>query len=272
MEICFPGRIKQESGLKKMAEGRMLKKRVSKSTKFASLKSDKSRLLYLLLIPHLDVEGRFEANLSIVKGNICPYVSSLSERSIGHCLKDLHDSGLICVYEVDGEKFLQLMRFHDFNNVNPSKEAESHIPPPTPEQLQSNSRATPPKVEVKGSISKDKDMSIFDSARKLFKGTKRGNSTEFENYRKKHNDWKECLELLEPAIHREIIHRDNLNSSNAFCPEWANFQTWINQRRWEQEFPHVETPKSGSSVSTYDPENTPDAKRLREEAKRRLGC
>jgi len=86
-------------------------------------------------------------------------------------------------------------------------------------------------------------ISVFDSARKLFKGTKRGLETEFNNF-KKHKDWKECLELLEPAIHREIIHKDNLKASGGFCPSWANFQTWINQRRWEQELPYIEPPKS----------------------------
>ncbi len=137
-----------------MAEGRMLKKRISKSRKFAALKNDKSRLTYLLLLPHTDVCGRIEAALSILKGAICPYIDTLTTRSIAACLKELHDIGLICLYETDGEKYLQVQRFLDFNKISPGKEAASSIPEPTPEQLQSCSRGTP--AEVKGSKVKGK--------------------------------------------------------------------------------------------------------------------
>jgi hypothetical protein len=95
----------------------------------------------------------------------------------------------------------------------------------------------PPKIS-KDKISKDneyRDCEIFEKARELFKGTKRGIVTEFNNY-KKHHDWKEVLPLLEPAIKKEIAHKKALKEANKFCPQWADFQTWINQRRWEQEF------------------------------------
>ena len=142
-----------------MAEGRMLKKRISKSRKFAALKNDKSRLTWLLLLPHTDVSGRLEANLCILKGTIAPYVDTLTTRSIAACLKELHEIGLILLYENEGEKYLQVLRFHDFNRIDPSKEAESHIPPPTPAQLQCNSSVTPP--EVKGSEVKVKGRERF---------------------------------------------------------------------------------------------------------------
>ena len=93
---------------------------------------------------------------------------------------------------------------------------------------------------------KDKDMEkdmdkykdTFNRARILFGGTKRGNDTEFENFKKKHSDWKNVLPLLEPAINAQIGWRKNYTG---FVPEWKNFQTWINQRCWEDE---NYTPKS----------------------------
>ena len=155
----------------------MLKRRISKSRKFAALKNDKSRVLYLLLLPFTDVEGRFEADLSIIKGSVCPYVSSLTTRNIAACLSELHHIGLIILYENEGEKYLQVQRFHDFNNVNPAKEAESHIPPPTPAQLQRNSGATPAEVklrEVKEKLSKEKYKdSVFLSLEEYKKLTDR---------------------------------------------------------------------------------------------------
>jgi len=75
----------------------------------------------------------------------------------------------------------------------------------------------------------------FEEARKLFPGTKRGHNTEWTTF-KKHRDYQSVVGLLVPAIKRETDTKSALRSSRTFCPEWAHFQTWINQRRWESEF------------------------------------
>jgi len=75
---------------------------------------------------------------------------------------------------------------------------------------------------------KNKYMSIFDESRKLFKGTKRGLSTEYENFVKKHKDWKAVLPLLLPAVKNQIIWRAEDKRY------WKNFKTWINNRCWEE--------------------------------------
>lgn len=131
-----------------MAEGRMLKKRISKSRKLGALKKDYERILYLLLIPHLDCEGRLEANSHILKGEICPYIQNLTLRTIPLALKNLHKVGLIVLYENNKEKFLQLVKFHKFNRIDRSKEAPSNILPPTPEQCQSSAGVTPAEVNL----------------------------------------------------------------------------------------------------------------------------
>jgi len=77
----------------------------------------------------------------------------------------------------------------------------------------------------------------FEKARILYPGSKRGLDTEFDNFKKKNKNWSEILPLIEPAIQREIIHKTHLKNSGQFCPAWKNFQTWINGRCWEQEFP-----------------------------------
>lgn len=79
---------------------------------------------------------------------------------------------------------------------------------------------------------KDKDKDIFNSARKIYLGRKRGNDTEFANFAKKHKDWREVLPILEPTIRKQIEARA---ASNGFVPEWKHFATWINQRCWEEE-------------------------------------
>lgn len=78
-------------------------------------------------------------------------------------------------------------------------------------------------------------LNMFNEARKAFPGKKRGNDTEFENFRRKTRDWKEVIHLLLPAINNQIRDRAKKKFTGGFVPEWPNLQTWINQRRWEEE-------------------------------------
>jgi len=89
-------------------------------------------------------------------------------------------------------------------------------------------------------------LTIFNTARGLFPGTKRGLKTEFSDFKKKHKDWADCVELLEPAILREMNYKRMLRSQKVFCPEWPHFRTWLNQRRWEQEFPQIKKEKTAA--------------------------
>lgn len=79
----------------------------------------------------------------------------------------------------------------------------------------------------------------FDNARKIFPGTKRGLDTEWDNFKKKNKRPSEIVPLLKPAIESEIEHKKKLDAAKQFRPSWKNFATWINQRCWEQELPHV---------------------------------
>ena len=96
----------------------------------------------------------------------------------------------------------------------------------------------PPK-QVGGLLTQDEK--VFETARKEYPGTKRGLETEFTNFRKKHKDWKQVITLLSPAIRKQIDLRTRLKEQNKFVPEWKHFQTWINQRCWEEE---TEMPRS----------------------------
>ena len=75
----------------------------------------------------------------------------------------------------------------------------------------------------------------FEDFRKLYPGTKRGYQTEFDNFKKKHKDWKEVIPLLLPAVSLQKIHKEELRVVGAFVPSWKHMQTWINQRCWEEE-------------------------------------
>lgn len=74
----------------------------------------------------------------------------------------------------------------------------------------------------------------FERFRKLYPGTKRGFATEYGNLQRKHEDWTYVVPLLVCAITEEIEWHTRLKKAHAFCPEYKNLQTWINQRCWEQ--------------------------------------
>tara|TARA_Y100000310_G_C20014261_1_gene504385 strand:+ start:51 stop:416 length:366 start_codon:yes stop_codon:yes gene_type:complete len=82
-------------------------------------------------------------------------------------------------------------------------------------------------------------MSIFDEARKLYPGTKRGLKVEWDSFRKKHKNYRKIVPLLKPAIERQIAHKKKLKAAKRFVPEWKNFKTWINQSCWEEELGEI---------------------------------
>lgn len=82
------------------------------------------------------------------------------------------------------------------------------------------------------------EREIFEDARKLWPGSKRGEVTEWSNFQKKIKDWQKVIPLLLPAIEKAIKFRKECERVKAsFTPSYKNFSTWINQRCWEEEFP-----------------------------------
>jgi len=138
-----------------MPEGRILKKKISRDKAVAQL-SPLSALLFTWFIPHLDVKGRAEGAELAIKGTICPHYNPITVKKIPHLLKEMEKQDLICIYYRDGYKYLYFKGFEKNQRINIDREAPSEIPPPTPEELQSNSRVTLAKVNLsKVNLSKD---------------------------------------------------------------------------------------------------------------------
>jgi len=148
-----------------MAEGRMLRKDIANSEKLG-LCSDKARVLYFMLLPHLDVRGRLYANPKIIKGQYTTMLN-YSVSTIQRCLEELHKvrgkevngAGLVVLYTVAGKQYLQYTRFEDFQSLKPEREAKSKIPDPTPANSCELLR-TPLKLS-KDKLSKDNYSVIF---------------------------------------------------------------------------------------------------------------
>ena len=108
-------------------------------------------------------------------------------------------------------------------------------------------------------VSRKAAREAFEAFRKAYPGTRRGADVEWENFSRK--NFPEDAPLLMPALLREKAHKEECSRVGAFCPPWANLATWINQRRWTQEF---ETPCAPQARKTSeDLENDKKARMLR---------
>ena len=92
---------------------------------------------------------------------------------------------------------------------------------------------------------------IFSPAIRIYPGTKRKLSTEYDNFKKKHADYKEAVSLLEPAILKQIAWRKNVKDGE-FRPAWKHFSTWINNRCWEDEVAIGSKGVTRSDVEAYE--------------------
>jgi len=76
----------------------------------------------------------------------------------------------------------------------------------------------------------------FERFRKMYEGGKRGFKTEWENFKKKHKDYKDVVPKLVQAYENLVLHRKELESRKEFVPQFKNLQTYLNGRFWEEEF------------------------------------
>jgi len=107
----------------------MIDKRISKSDKLAALSMDRSRVIYFMLYPHVDCEGRYSADPRDIKEDCCPRLP-YTVSQIADSLIDLHNVGLIHLYAIDNKAYLEVDRFEDFQpGLRKEREATSEIPP-----------------------------------------------------------------------------------------------------------------------------------------------
>lgn len=131
-----------------MPIGRIILKSISESKKLADLQTDGARLLYTWLIPHLDINGCYSGDALVVLRTVFTRLSHRVQTIEGY-LCDMERVGLIVRYETNGDLHLHVPDFTDKQpQLYPDKEAKGSIPQPTPEQLQSKSRAYLLKVKT----------------------------------------------------------------------------------------------------------------------------
>lgn len=132
-------------------------------------------------------------------------------------------------------------------NTNKKKDKKDNniiSPPIIPQQGETVASAPDASEETRNKGKTDSPLSKieeeFERFRKAYPGNKRGHKTEFENFKKKYPDYQALVYLLYPALMKLNEWRSQKRQLGQFVPEYANLQTWINKRRWEEEFEKIE--------------------------------
>lgn len=153
-----------------MAEGRMLKKKISRDGRVAQL-SAHAALLYVLSIPHLDIDGRMDGSPVAVRGTVVPALASAhpddwTDSRVAAYIAEWtgtrdEDTGLprplVLHYCIGGIWTCEFQGFRENQTLNRNRERPSSFPPPpamllaeldlevdadsTPEQLRTQAEA-----------------------------------------------------------------------------------------------------------------------------------
>jgi len=110
-----------------VARTRNLKPGFFKNNKLAKL-GPLSQLIFAGLWTIADREGRLEDEPERIKVEVLPYDTG-KVSSIDVCLSKLHESGFILRYEVDGNKYISIPKWHEHQKPH-YMEPPSEIPPP----------------------------------------------------------------------------------------------------------------------------------------------
>ena len=202
-----------------------------------TLTKSKNYLKQSGLIDFKSGDGRRQNTIYTIKGiKICDLSYDLSD--------DLSDD-LSYQNAADNNKLINKTKLNQTKLNNFSKEKikkenfeKSEKPPTDPQKKE--------KKETTGGGGENDDTEVcngiiitderFEEFRKAYCGTKGGFQSEFDNFKKKHKDWKRVIPLLLPALQNEQRWRQMAKENGQWLPEQAHLKTWINQRRWEQEF------------------------------------
>lgn len=135
--------------------------------------------------------------------------------------------------EINKRKAYSESRKNNITGKNQYTKSDAHMDGHTTSHMENENENI--NSNKKGSNYLEEDKQIFEEFRKLYKGTKRGLDIEFDNFRKKHSDWKEVNITLKDCLNKQIKAREINARNKKFVPQWKNLQTYINNRSWEEE-------------------------------------
>jgi len=112
-----------------MARGRFITKDICLDKTVNDINDPWSMLAFTWLITHADCEGRVYGDPAIVKSLIFPRRTDITIEQIDGYITEWNSKGLIILYEVDGDRFIEFPNFlkHQVGLIK-DREAKSNIP------------------------------------------------------------------------------------------------------------------------------------------------
>lgn len=110
-----------------MARIRTIKPEFARSASTAQLSRD-ARLLFLLLLPEVDDDGRMLGSAKLLDGLLYPSDDDVTAKKIERWLEECERAGMVTLYEVTGTRYLQITNFAKHQKV--SHKRDSVLPPP----------------------------------------------------------------------------------------------------------------------------------------------
>lgn len=186
-----------------------------------------------------DREGRLEDRPERIRAEILPY-DTCDPESI---LNQLNEKHFILRYEIQGNKYIQILNFLKHQTPH-CKEGASTIPAPQ-QHRKSTSKAqykskTKPGVAPPDSLIPD--SLIPDSLKNKTYSEfflnfwdqypmKKAKAEAFKAWQKHKPD----MVTVITSLNAQKEEKEKLLADGKFCPGWPNASTWLNEKRWEDE-------------------------------------
>lgn len=106
----------------------MIAKNISTSRKVNRL-PDRAALLYTWMIPHTDDYGHLEGDPLSIRAKVAP-MRTLNEQEVQQDLELMVQNDLIRLYEVDGEKYIEVLNFETFQTFKSDRPRSQEYPQP----------------------------------------------------------------------------------------------------------------------------------------------
>lgn len=87
------------------------------------------RLLFMGLISNADDEGRLQGHPALVKSMVFPYDVDITHQQVEKWLIDLHNEGLIWIYEVGKQRYIWIRNFLKYQQINRPTPSKLPAPP-----------------------------------------------------------------------------------------------------------------------------------------------
>lgn len=109
------------------SKGRMLRSDISKSKKIASL-SDRSLILFFMMIPHLNSFGKMNGSPHFIKGEVVPLLDQFTVPVIERCLSEISDKTSVKWFNLDGLFYIHSVSWEEHQELREDRRGQDLLP------------------------------------------------------------------------------------------------------------------------------------------------